>query len=184
MNAAQRLSSQFGSGWRKRPWRVVAALTLLGAALLVPARSATTLASWGDAEYGSASMAALVVPPPTLGASCTLVPGLLGADPVITFTWSIPAGYGLALADISYGISGVSGLEVITGGLLASVVTTGPVAGVYTTKFNSGLLGGLLGSSKTAGVRFTLPGTTWVSNWATVTASAGLLGANPSCVVN
>lgn len=182
------MSAQHRMAVARRPFdrRLLGAIVLVSAlsfSAVLPARISNTDAAWVDSEYAGASMAALSVPAPTLGATCTLVPGVAGLNPVITFTWTIPAGSGLTLSNISYGISGVSGLEVVTGGLLASVVTTGPVAGVYTTKFNSGLLGGLLGGTKTAAVRFTLPGTTWVSPWASVQAQMALAGLNPSCTV-
>lgn len=161
--------------------RLLAAAGMLAVVVaLVVAPPGFTLASWTSPESGRGDFAALKVPAPVLGATCTLVPGLLGANPVITVTWSLPTGY--AFTDIKYGIGGVTGIEVITGGLLGSITTTGgPTA--YTTKYGSGLLGGLLGSSKVVGVMTTGPNG-WTSGWATATATAGLLGANPTCVVN
>lgn len=160
--------------------RAVVGLAVLAvAAALIVSPPRPTLASWVDAEYSNGSFSALTVLPPILGATCTLAPGVAGLNPVITITWSLPAGY--AFGDARYGYYNVSGLEVVTGGLLGSVTTTG--TGPYTTKFGSGLLGGLLGGSKSVGMLI-VHSSGWVSKWATVTASMGLAGSNPTCTVN
>jgi hypothetical protein len=161
----------------KRALVGIAVLAVAAALLVSPPRP--TLASWADTENSTGAFAALTVPPPILGATCTLAPGVAGLNPVITITWSPPAGY--ALGDVRYGNNTVTGLEVVTGGLLSSVTTTG--TGPYTTKFGSGLLGGLLGGTKSLGMLM-MHSSGWTSKWATVTASMGLAGSNPTCTVN
>lgn len=161
----------------KRALVGLAVLAVAAALIVSPPRS--TLASWGDAESATGSFDALTVPPPALGPTCTLAPGALGLNPVVTITWTLPAGY--AFGDVRYGYYNVTGLEVVTGGLLGSVTTTG--GPTYTTKFGSGLLSGLLGGSKSVGMLIVHP-SGWMSKWATVTASMGLAGSNPTCTVN
>lgn len=160
---------------------IVAAAAVIALAAFVVSPPRETLASWTDTAYGTGGFTAYTVPRPVFGATCTLVPGFLGTNPVITVTWTMPAGY--TLTNVSYGYVATAGLEVITGGLLSNVVTSGgPTA--YSTNFNSGLLGGLLGGSKTVGIRINQTGTGWYSAWSSATASMGLAGINPTCVVN
>lgn len=163
-----------------------AAPLLIGCAILLAvgaAGSATpTDAAWSDAETATGSFAALTVARPALGATCTLVPGLAGLSPVITVTWTVPAGSGFTSANAQYGVGDLSGLEVVVGPLLGSVTTTGPVSGVYTTKFGSGLLSGLLGGTKSVAVRF-VHSSGWTSAWSQANASMGLAGTNPQCTV-
>lgn len=161
----------------KRALIGIAVLAVAAALLASPPRP--TLASWTDAESSTGAFAALTVPPPVLGATCTLAPGTLGLNPVITVTWSLPAGY--AYGDVQFGNSGVTGLEVVTGSLLSSITTTG--GPTYTTKFGSGLLGGLLGGTKSVGMLIA-HSSGWTSKWATVTASMGVAGSSPTCTVN
>lgn len=158
---------------------LVGLAVLAAAAALIVSPPRPTLASWVDTEYSTGSFGTLTVPPPILGPTCTLSPGVAGLNPVITVTWSLPAGY--AYADVRYGYYNVGGLEVVTGGLLGSVTTTG--TGPYTTKYGSGLLGGLLGGTKSVGMLM-VHSSGWMSKWATVTASMGLAGINPTCTVN
>jgi len=157
-----------------------------GSALLLSAgavgSAAGTDAAWSGPETGGGTFSALTVPRPVLGPTCTLVPGLAGLSPVITVTWTVPAGSGFTSANAQYAVGDLSGLEVILGPLLGSVSTTGPVSGVYTTQFGSGLLSGLLGGTKSVGVRFLHP-SGWTSNWSQANASMGLAGSNPQCTV-
>jgi hypothetical protein len=170
-----------------RATRTVTAM-LLGGALLAAAgyangRTSQTEAAWADGESGTAAFTALTVPRPVLGSTCTLVPGLGGLTPVITVTWTVPAGSGFTSANAQYAVGDVNGLELIVGPLLGSVSTTGPAAGgVYTTQFGSGLLSGLLGGTKSVGVRFLHP-SGWTSAWSQANASMSLAGTNPQCTV-
>lgn len=161
----------------KRALVGLAVLAVATALIVSPPRQ--TLASWVDGEQSYGAFGALTVPPPAFGATCTLAPGTAGLNPVVTITWTLPAGY--AFGDVRYGYYNVTGLEVVTGGLLGSVTTTG--GPTYTTKFGSGLLGGLLGGTKSVGMIIVHP-SGWTSKWATVTASMGALGSNPTCTVN
>ncbi len=153
----------------------------LTAALVLPVR--VTEAAWTRTEVPQGAVAAVTMVKPAAQPPCTLSPGTLGLDPVITVKWKMPAGVTLPPDTVvEYGYSPTGGLEVITGGLLSSVSTSAPVAGVYTTTFNSGLLAGLLGGSKSVGIRFKGPNS-WYSPWTQADASMGLAGANPQCVL-
>ncbi|HEY9366737.1 MAG TPA: hypothetical protein VIP55_08900 [Agromyces sp.] len=158
---------------------IVSALILSTGAL---GSAMETDAAWSGPEQGTGTFSALTVPRPVLGPTCTLVPGLAGLSPVITVTWTVPASSGFTTANAQYGVGDLSGLEVIVGPLLGSVTTTGPVSGVYTTKFGSGLLSGLLGGTKSVAVRF-VHSSGWTSAWSQANASMGLAGANPQCTV-
>ncbi|RXZ72274.1 hypothetical protein [Agromyces albus] len=161
---------------------MVGAVLALGAALTLSAQSSATDAGWNETTHATGSYTALTVARPALGATCTLSPGFLGTNPAITITWMVPPGSGFTSANAQYAISGVSGLEQVTGSLLSSITTTGPVGGVYTTRFGSGVLTGLLGGTKSVGVRF-LHSSGWTSLWSQADASMGLAGANPQCTV-
>jgi hypothetical protein len=116
--------------------------------------------------------------------TCSLSPGLLGTNPVVTVTWRFPSGSSYtAPPNVAY--------FVAQGGLLGNLVsvllgsdlsTTGPVSGIYTTKYQAGILGGLLGGSYGVYLQ-TVDGSQWTSTLASATASMGLLGANPQCVI-
>ncbi len=165
--------------------RVASAVAAGGAVLLVASLAVgpeQTDAAWTTNAGAAGSFGALTVARPALGPTCTLVPGLAGLSPVITVTWSAPAGSGFTASEAQYAVGSVTGLEVITGPLLGSVSTTGPVGGVYTTKFGSGLLSGLLGGTKSVGVRFR-HASGWTSAWSQANASMSLAGLNPQCAV-
>ncbi|KQZ08884.1 hypothetical protein ASD23_11095 [Agromyces sp. Root1464] len=167
-------------------WAAGTAATVIGGALILSTgalgAAVETDAAWSGPEQATGSFAALTVPRPVLGPTCTLVPGLAGLTPVITVTWTVPAGSGFTSANAQYGVGDLSGLELVVGPLLGSVTTTGPVSGVYTTKFDSGLLSGLLGGTKSVAVRF-VHSSGWTSAWSQANASMGLAGTNPQCTV-
>lgn len=167
--------------------RLKSLLTAAGfaaALLVVPAGTGTTVANWSVSEYGSGTLKALTVPPPVMIAPCTLSPGVAGTNPVITVNWQFPAGTAYsAPANVNY--------YVASGGLLANLTpvalgsnlsTTGPVGGVYTTQFKSGILVGLLGGSYGVYLQ-TKDGSGWVSTLAAANASMELAGTNPVCTV-
>jgi hypothetical protein len=115
---------------------------------------------------------------------CTLSPGFAGTSPVITVNWRFPAGTAYAApANVNYYVANGGLLPNLTGVVLGTnLSTTGPVGGVYTTQFKSGVLGGLLGGSYGVYLQ-TKDGSGWVSSLATANASMGLAGANPACTV-
>lgn len=167
--------------------RLKSLLTAAGfaaALLVVPAGTGTTAANWSVSEYGSGTLKALTVPRPVMIAPCTLSPGVAGTNPVITVNWQFPAGTAYsAPANVNY--------YVARGGLLANLTpvalgsnlsTTGPVGGVYTTQFKSGILVGLLGGSYGVYLQ-TKDGSGWVSTLAAANASMELAGTNPVCTV-
>ncbi|MHC6223085.1 hypothetical protein [Arthrobacter sp. MMS24-S77] len=163
----------------------IAAAGVAVALLAVPAGTSATDASWTSSEFGTGALTAATIPPPVMISPCTLSTGLAGANPVITVNWQFPAGTG-------YGVPANVNYFVASGGLLSnltpvapgsSLATTGPVNGVYTTQFKSGILSGLLGG--TYGVYLQAKdGSGWVSTLATANASMGLGGSNPVCTVN
>lgn len=158
----------------------------VAAALLgLPAGTSASDASWTSSEFGTGALKAATIPPPVMISPCTLSPGAAGTDPVITVNWQFPAGTGYGVpANVNYYVANgglLSNLTAVTPG--SSLATTGPVNGVYTTQFKSGVLSGLLGG--TYGVYLqTKDGTGWVSTRATANASMGLAGSNPVCTVS
>lgn len=161
----------------------VAGIALLGGVVLAPAVQHTD-AGWTDAEVGTAQFTAGTVPTPmtTKTPGCVASGGLLGLTPSVTISWRFPDdGAGYTLDDVEFGQVLTSGLlEPLLGGLLGNTTTTGtPQA--YTTVVNSGLLTGLLGGSKSFGIRVTGPGG-WTSDWLVAHASIGLGGSNAQCV--
>lgn len=168
---------------------------LLGVALL-PA-PAQTEAAWTDQELIAPAnpVSAYDVPEPVSWRTpaCVANGGALGLNPTVTIYWRVPAGA------TGYSVTSAEFAE-ITGGLLPSLLdpllggisTTGS-ASAYTTVISGSLLSGLLGSSKTFGVRFVHPGplvpkpdpdTRWRSDWFVANASIGLAGINPQCSVS
>ncbi|UKA62958.1 hypothetical protein [Arthrobacter sp. FW306-04-A] len=90
-------------------------------------------------------------------------------------------GGGVAVLTLKDDANSVEDLTPVASG--SSLATTGPVNGVYTTQFKSGILSGLLGG--TYGVYLqTKVGSGWVSTLATANASMGPAGSNPVCTVN
>jgi hypothetical protein len=163
---------------------LLTATGFLAALLVVPAGTGTTAANWSVSEYGSGTLKALTVPPPVMIAPCTLSPGLAGTNPVITVNWRFPAGTAYsAPANVNYYVASGGLLQNLTPVTLGSnLSTTGPVGGVYTTQFKSGILVGLLGGSYGVYVQ-TKDGSGWVSTLAAANASMGLAGINPVCTV-
>jgi len=162
---------------------------VIGAAGLVAAlwlHGQATSASFTDTEFAaSGTIAALTVPAPVSSQTpgCVLDPGPLGANPVLTISWRVPAGVtGYSSSNAQYGNTNQGLLTPITGPLLSNVTTTGTTT-AYTTVMSGGLLSGLLGNSMSFGIRFVGPGN-WTSSWLVATASAGALGANPKCTMS
>jgi hypothetical protein len=165
---------------------VLAALAVIGIAFMIlvaPTRVHVSEAAWADGEFSHGTFTAIVIQPPVI-ATCVLSPGLLGANPVVTITWRFPSGSTYSTpANVIYFVAQGGLLGTLTSVLLGtSLTTTGPVAGVYTTQFKSGILGGLLGGSYGLFLQ-TKDGSGWTSTLASATASMGLLGANPQCVI-
>ncbi|MEO8094390.1 MAG: hypothetical protein ABI632_05570 [Pseudolysinimonas sp.] len=150
----------------------------LGVALFV-APPAQTLASWSDAEVGTGSYSASLAKPAILTCTSKNV-FLVGGE--VTITWSYPTTIAASPAPTpAYFFSSV-GLLNLTTLLGTQVTTTGPVSGVYTTKFGSTLLSGLLGGTAYVGVG-TVQGT-WASTAATATATIPALVGTGTCTIN
>lgn len=167
----------------KRRWLVVVGLLIVAGSLAI-APVKQTVASWTDSEYATGSFVATVIQPPVM-TGCSLSPGLLGTNPVITVTWQFP------LHTPTYVTPGNAAYFVAQSGLLTNLTsvllgtnltTTGPVSGVYTTQFRSGILGGLLGGSYGVYLQ-TVDASGWTSTLAAALASMGLAGINPQCTV-
>ena len=156
-----------------------AALLLLGG---LAQSAASTDAAWSDPSYHQGAFSTIVVAPPAISA-CSLSPGLLGTSPTITLTWQLPAGTSYTTSNVKYYVAQGGLLTNLTTVLLGANLTTAQTSpGVYQTQFKSGLLGGLLGGSYGVYLQ-TVDGSGWTSNLASATASMGLVGANPRCVV-
>lgn len=160
----------------------IACLALLGGAALVPSVPETD-AAWNDAEVGAARFEARTVPTPIIAQTpgCVASGGALGLTPSVTIHWRFPPeASGYTLADVEFGEVITAGvLEPLLGGLLGSTTTT-ETAGRFQTVVNSGLLTGLLGGSKSFGIRVAEENG-WSSDWLVAHASMGLAGLNPRC---
>jgi len=172
---------------RNSPFRVlraaVVAFALTVLVTAVPAGSQLSEASWTDSDFATGTFSAAVIQPPLID-TCVLTPGALGLNPVVTITWRFPAGSGYSTpSNVSYAVAS-GGIGNVVTVLLpgANLTTTGPSSGVYTTQFKSGALTGLLGGSYGIFVQ-SVDGSSWVSPRASATASMGLAGANPQCVI-
>jgi hypothetical protein len=170
---------------RARATGAVLGLSILVGVALVPT-VASTEAAWTDAERATATGTSINVPEPIASTSpgCVASSGLLGANPKVTISWRAPAtatGFDLTKAEFGQ-IANQGLLEPILSNLLGNVQTTGNAAS-YVTVIDGGLLTGLLGATKTFGIRFTGPGG-WKSDWLVANASIGLLGANPQCTMS
>ncbi|MGW9157921.1 MULTISPECIES: hypothetical protein [unclassified Microbacterium] len=162
----------------------VLGISLLVAVGLVPTVPSTE-AAWTDAERATATGTSINIPEPIASGSpgCVASSGLLGANPRVTISWRAPAaatGYDLTKAEFGQ-IANQGLLEPILSNLLGNVQTSGNAA-AYVTVIDGGLLTGLLGATKTFGIRFIGPGG-WRSDWLVANASMGLLGANPQCAM-
>lgn len=162
----------------------VLGISLLVGVGLVPTVPSTE-AAWTDAERATATGTSINVPEPIASTSpgCVASSGLLGANPKVTISWRAPVaatGYDLTKAEFGQ-IVNQGLLEPILSNLLGNVQTTGTAA-AYVTVIDGGLLTGLLGATKTFGIRFTGPGG-WKSDWLVANATMGLLGVNPQCTM-
>ncbi|MFB8187829.1 hypothetical protein ACFC14_00805 [Microbacterium sp. NPDC055988] len=169
---------------RLRSAGAVLGISLLVAVGLVPTVPSTE-AAWTDAERATATGTSINIPEPIASGSpgCVASSGLLGANPRVTISWRAPAaatGYDLTKAEFGQ-IANQGLLEPILSNLLGNVQTSGNAA-AYVTVIDGGLLTGLLGATKTFGIRFTGPGG-WKSDWLVANATMGLLGANPQCTM-
>lgn len=161
-----------------------------GAALLVgvgmaPAAQVTD-AAFTDTDHARATITAINIPEPVSSQTpgCVASSGVLGANPIVTIYWRVPVGVtGYSLTNAEFGLANNQGLlEPILSNLLQNVNTTG-TSTAYVTVVNGALLANILGGSKTLAIRFSGPGG-WKSDWLVATASFGLLGANPQCVMS
>lgn len=169
---------------RLRSAGAVLGISVLIGVGLVPTVPSTE-AAWLDAERATATGTSINVPEPIATGSpgCVASSGLLGANPKVTISWRAPAaatGYDMTKAEFGQ-IVNQGLLEPILSDLLGNVKTTGSAA-AYVTVIDGGLLTGLLGATKTFGIRFTGPGG-WKSDWLVANATMGLLGANPQCTM-
>lgn len=154
-----------------------------------------TDAAWTDAELVGASASALNVPEPVTWKTpgCVASGGALGLNPTVTIYWRVPAGatgYSATSAEYAEITGGL--LPTLLDPLLGGISTTGTESG-YTTVISGALLSGLLGGSKSFGVRFLYPGPVtpapspdrrWRSDWLVANATIGLAGANPQCSIS
>ncbi|MCG5469260.1 hypothetical protein LADH09A_003168 [Micromonospora sp. LAH09] len=111
-------SAREQTGHGRRRWIASALALVLAGTLVGLPRPPSTLASWTDSEYGTGSLQAGTVNPPTnLGCSA----GLLTPP---TFTWTLPVG-GLTRSGFTWSLTGgFSG-----GGTLGPTATTVTIPG-------------------------------------------------------
>ena len=170
---------------RHRVLAAVAGAALVVAVGLTPAAQVTD-AAFTDRETATATFTAIDVPEPVSSQTpgCTAQSGLAGVNPTVTIYWRVPVGVtGYSLTNAEFGLANNQGLlEPILSNLLHNVSTTG-TSSAYVTTISGALLANILGGSKTLAIRFSGPGG-WKSHWLVATASFGLLGANPACVMS
>ncbi len=151
---------------------------LLALALLSP-RPETTEGAWAQSQAATGSAAAMTVPQPRI-TSCSASSVLinLSLTPRVVVNWTPASGHASTAAVYSLSTSG--GLVTIPLG--AGATTTGPVGGTYTTTFNAGILGGLLGGQADAGIS-TLHLSGWTSTPSTVHAVFPLVAGSGTCTI-
>jgi len=155
-------------------------VSLLVGVGLVPLAEETD-AAYTDQELAAATLATVTLAPPVITAVPLCRSVLLGGD-VVRVAWKWPS------ADPPYSELSASNAQwKIGSGDWASMPTTGPVSGVYTTTFTQGILDGLLGSllggTFTAQLRSTA-GSQWASaGQSSMTYTANILGVllAPKC---
>ncbi|MGW5559413.1 hypothetical protein ACWER9_19595 [Micromonospora sp. NPDC003944] len=111
---------------RRRWLASAAALLLAGAVVLAPPQS--TLAAWTDTEYGTGSLQAGTVSPPT-NLQCTA-----GLSTPPTFTWTLPVG-GLTRSGFTWSLSGGFTGGGTLGASATSVTVPGGLLGIGTGTF-------------------------------------------------
>ncbi len=138
-----------------------------------------TEAAWTDTDIGAASFDALAIPAPSLQ-SCNVDRGLLGSSTTVTVKWLLPTSY--LAANVRYFVAKSGALPNLIEALLGTdVVTTGPVNGLYTTQFKSGLLSEPLGGSYSVYLQILDPASGWTSVRAEAVASIAILGSPSRC---
>ncbi|MFC6354634.1 hypothetical protein [Luethyella okanaganae] len=152
------------------------ALAAVGMLLVAPAASD---ASWADAEQASSgTLQALTVPAPVI-TSCTAKNVLIvGAQ--VDITWTIGGGY--TSTNVSYA-GGASLLSLLPISIGSGVTTTGPVGGVYSTRFQGGLLSGALGGDVYLVLQTQGPGG-WTSKQSYVIGTLPVLVGTGSCSIH
>lgn len=154
---------------------IVGAVLALGAALTFSAQSTATDAGWSEITRATGSFSALTLVAPTI-LGCTA--GGTIVSPTLTAQWSFPVGSGYTSPtniNLYYSRTGLLSDLVLIG---TGTSTTGPDgAGVYTTTYNIGLIGGILNREAAIGFETTVNG--WTSfTRATVLATWPLIGSN------
>ena len=163
---------------RRIPLLAVSAVLALSVALVASTQSNATDAAWNDPTAATGGYAALTVAAPTI-ISCTASGNVV--SPNLSVRWSFPAGSDYTSPtniNLYYSNNGlVSSLLPIGAG----ATTTGPDAGgVYTTTYDIGLLGGILGTQAAVAFETTVNG--WTSPRVVRVATWPLLVGTATCV--
>ena len=158
---------------------VLAAAAVVGLLAIGSARPVPTEAGWTRTDITTAAAATITIPPPSLS-GCTASGGVLGLNPSVVITWSLPPGTYAFPANIAFGAGQASLGSLIAVG--SGVTTTGPSGGVYTSTYSSGLLTGLLGGTFTVAL-WTVDSSGWTSKQVGYTAAIGLAGIGTSCTL-
>lgn len=156
---------------------MTAGVLVLVGALLCSGNAARTDASWAVPAAAVASLDAVTVLPPTI-VSCTASGNVIA--PALSVRWSFPPG-------TSYSVSENLNLYYSNNGLVPSLVpigsgtaTTGPDGeGVYTTVYDIGLLGGILGTKAAVALETKLGG--WTSTRVDRVATWPLVVGTATC---
>ena len=152
-------------------------LVIALALLVFPPR--LSLASWTDAGYHQGAFSA-AIPRPTITGCTSRNVVLVGGEVVIT--WTYPTG--ISATPTPSPIYWFSATSVATLAQIpaSSVTTTGPIAGVYTTKYGESFFTSLLGNNAYVGIS-TAQGT-WGSLPASATAAIPAVVGTGTCTIN
>lgn len=165
----------------------VAATFVAAAALaitLAPPPTAT-LGAWTDAEFAAGSFTALTVPAPqidTCVASVVLVfPALLAPRVVLTWHYPFP-GYTLSNARFVYSASGLFNLIQVPPANVSTTPSSPTGGGPFTTTYQGGLLGGVLGGQAHVGV-YAMHASGWISAASTAHTTFPFVLGPASCTI-
>ncbi|WP_120521675.1 hypothetical protein [Arthrobacter celericrescens] len=163
-------SGRFRSGKTKG---ILAAATLLAAAVFGPAAAGNTDAAWQDSDYAEAALSAATLPVPVVD-SCTLTVG--GIQSTMVVNWHFPSGTTLqAPVNLDVTVSGGGLLDPVLGVLVPSSLGTTGSGPSYTTTVTVASLS--LGSVAYEVSLRSKQGTNWVSSWAVARGTKPALGS-------
>lgn len=138
-----------------------------------------TLAAYQNTATTAGTFATGSLPAPTI-TGCT-INNSLGVFQSVTVTWTMPAGYLKANADVGMGTT-VGGITPVTPPPTIGGTNPGPFTFTYSSSLLGTILSSLFGSTAYIGVRTTSG--TWNSAWTTRKLSIGVAGLSSTCTIS